>query len=129
VVDLDGTLLRTDLLLESALLLIKRKPWFALLMPLWLLLSFAFFPFLSVWPSGSAPRLIQHHQDDRKIRAGLECPRGWDWSARYSNNEMLVESYEWYLANRGAVLANTGGASHHQSTVEQGALKLLHWFL
>jgi hypothetical protein len=66
---------------------------------------------------------------DRKIRARLECPRGWDWSARYSNNEMLVESYEWYLANRGAVLANTGAASHHQSAVEQGALKLLHWFL
>ena len=37
VVDLDGTLLRTDLLLESALRLIKQKPWLALRMPLWLL--------------------------------------------------------------------------------------------
>jgi 4-hydroxybenzoate polyprenyltransferase/phosphoserine phosphatase len=37
VVDLDGTLLRTDLLLESALRLIKQTPWLALLMPLWLL--------------------------------------------------------------------------------------------
>ena len=37
VVDLDGTLLRTDLLLESALRLIKQKPWLALWMPLWLL--------------------------------------------------------------------------------------------
>jgi 4-hydroxybenzoate polyprenyltransferase len=37
VVDLDGTLLRTDLLLESALCLIKQKPWLALLMPFWLL--------------------------------------------------------------------------------------------
>jgi 4-hydroxybenzoate polyprenyltransferase len=35
-VDLDGTLLRTDLLLESALRLIKQRPWIALLMPLWL---------------------------------------------------------------------------------------------
>jgi nucleoside-diphosphate-sugar epimerase len=51
------------------------------------------------------------------------------WSPRYSNNEMLVESYEWYLANRAAVLASTGTASHHRSAVEQGALKLLHWFL
>ena len=51
------------------------------------------------------------------------------WSPRYSNNEMLVESYEWYLANRAAVLAGTGTASHHRSAVEQGALKLLHWFL
>jgi hypothetical protein len=47
-VDLDGTLLRTDLPVESALLLIKQKPWFALLMPLWLLLSFAFFLFLGL---------------------------------------------------------------------------------
>jgi len=37
VVDLDGTLLRTDLLLESALRLIKQRPWLILFMPLWLL--------------------------------------------------------------------------------------------
>ena len=37
VVDLDGTLLRTDLLLESALRLIKQRPLLGLLMPLWLL--------------------------------------------------------------------------------------------
>ena len=37
VVDLDGTLLRTDLLLESALRLIRQKPWLVLLMPIWLL--------------------------------------------------------------------------------------------
>lgn len=37
VVDLDGTLIRTDLLLESTLRLIKKKPWLALRIPLWLL--------------------------------------------------------------------------------------------
>ena len=37
VVDLDGTLLRTDLLLESALHLIKQKPWLGVLIPLWFL--------------------------------------------------------------------------------------------
>ena len=37
VVDLDGTLLRTDLLLESALRLVKQKPWTLLAMPLWIL--------------------------------------------------------------------------------------------
>jgi 4-hydroxybenzoate polyprenyltransferase/phosphoserine phosphatase len=37
VVDLDGTLLRTDLTLESALRLVKQKPWLALLIPFWLL--------------------------------------------------------------------------------------------
>jgi len=37
VVDLDGTLLLTDLLHESALLLLKQKPWAVLLIPLWLI--------------------------------------------------------------------------------------------
>jgi 4-hydroxybenzoate polyprenyltransferase len=37
VVDLDGTLLRTDLLFESALRLIKQRPWLALMVPFWLL--------------------------------------------------------------------------------------------
>src|SRR5947209_16860003 len=37
VVDLDGTLLRTDLTFESAFRLIKQKPWLALLIPFWLL--------------------------------------------------------------------------------------------
>ena len=29
------------------------------------------------------------------------------WSPRYSNNEMFVQSYEWYLTNRTAVLTGT----------------------
>jgi 4-hydroxybenzoate polyprenyltransferase len=36
-VDLDGTLIRTDLLAESALLLLKSKPWLVGLIPLWML--------------------------------------------------------------------------------------------
>jgi len=36
-VDLDGTLLKTDLLYESALVLLGRKPWLLFLLPLWLL--------------------------------------------------------------------------------------------
>jgi len=37
VVDLDGTLLRTDLLSESLLVLLKRNPLYILLLPFWLL--------------------------------------------------------------------------------------------
>jgi nucleoside-diphosphate-sugar epimerase len=51
------------------------------------------------------------------------------WCPRYSNNEMFVESYQWYLAHRAAVLAGTGAASHHRSALKQGALRILHWFL
>jgi 4-hydroxybenzoate polyprenyltransferase/phosphoserine phosphatase len=36
-VDLDGTLVRTDTLWESVLVLVKKSPWLTLLLPLWLL--------------------------------------------------------------------------------------------
>lgn len=36
-IDLDGTLLRSDLLLESLLALLASRPWMLLLLPLWLL--------------------------------------------------------------------------------------------
>lgn len=36
-VDLDGTLLRSDLLLESTLALLARRPWLLLALPVWLL--------------------------------------------------------------------------------------------
>lgn len=51
------------------------------------------------------------------------------WSPHYSNIEMFAESYDWYVANRSAVLARTGASSQHRSAVRQGILKLLHWFL
>lgn len=38
-VDLDGTLILTDVLLESTLLLIKRNPFYVFLLPIWLLRS------------------------------------------------------------------------------------------
>jgi 4-hydroxybenzoate polyprenyltransferase len=37
VVDLDGSLVKTDLLVESVVALFKQKPWYLLLLPLWLL--------------------------------------------------------------------------------------------
>ena len=41
-VDLDGTLVKTDLLLESLLVLLKAQPWMLFLLPLWLLRGRAF---------------------------------------------------------------------------------------
>lgn len=46
------------------------------------------------------------------------------WKPRYSNDEMFVQSYEWYLKNREAVLRGSG-ASHHRSAVKQGILNLV----
>lgn len=46
------------------------------------------------------------------------------WEPRYSNAEMIAESYDWYVAHREEVLARKD-ASHHRSPVKLGVLKLL----
>jgi len=46
------------------------------------------------------------------------------WSSTRSNEDALIESYEWFLANRSSVVEGSGG-SHHQSPVKLGVLKLL----
>ena len=45
------------------------------------------------------------------------------WQPAWSNDEMFVQSYEWFLANR----ASTGSldASHHRRSAKQGALGLI----
>ncbi|MFN8125152.1 MAG: NAD-dependent epimerase/dehydratase family protein [Candidatus Nanopelagicales bacterium] len=44
------------------------------------------------------------------------------WSPQYSNDQMICESYDWFLSHRGDL--STHGVSHHTSTVKQGALAL-----
>lgn len=46
------------------------------------------------------------------------------WSSRFSNKEMIIESYQWYIANREKVL-NIQGLSHHRSSIKQGILSLV----
>ena len=46
------------------------------------------------------------------------------WRPRYSNAEMLIESYEWFLSNRG-VFGRSGDASVHRTPAKQGALGLV----
>jgi nucleoside-diphosphate-sugar epimerase len=47
------------------------------------------------------------------------------WEPRYSNAAMIVESYEWFLANRSTLVAE--GRSSHRSPVRQGAPRMLKW--
>ena len=51
------------------------------------------------------------------------------WQPRFSNNEMFVESYRWYAANRDSVLRGSPGTSHHKAAVNQRALAALRWIL
>jgi nucleoside-diphosphate-sugar epimerase len=48
------------------------------------------------------------------------------WSATRSNDEMLIESYDYYVTHRDEVLARRG-ASHHRSPIRQGILRLLEY--
>jgi nucleoside-diphosphate-sugar epimerase len=53
-----------------------------------------------------------------------KAKRELGWQPRYSNNEMFVASYDWYLQHRDEVL-RSHGASHHRSAVKQGVLALI----
>lgn len=46
------------------------------------------------------------------------------WQPKYSNLEMIAESYDWYILHREEVLARKD-ASHHRSAVRLGVLKIL----
>lgn len=50
------------------------------------------------------------------------------WRPKISNDEMFIQSYDWYIANRDQVLAVTVG-SHHRRGVKYGVLKLVKWVL
>lgn len=46
------------------------------------------------------------------------------WHPTYSNEEAMIASYDWYLANREAVLSSKWTASPHKSAVKQGILRV-----
>jgi nucleoside-diphosphate-sugar epimerase len=45
------------------------------------------------------------------------------WKSTHSNESMVIESYEWFLAHRGEL--GGAGRSHHQSPARLGLLRLL----
>jgi nucleoside-diphosphate-sugar epimerase len=48
------------------------------------------------------------------------------WQPRFSNDEMIADSYDWFLAHRGE---RASGLSSHRSPVRQGILKLVRRLL
>ena len=49
------------------------------------------------------------------------------FNPKYSNIEMLVESYDWYVKNRDIILHENKDMSHHRSRLNEGVLKILKW--
>jgi nucleoside-diphosphate-sugar epimerase len=52
-----------------------------------------------------------------------------DWTPKYSNKEMIVESYNYYIKNRERILNGNLNLSHHKTGVKQGILKLINFFI
>ncbi len=50
--------------------------------------------------------------------------RNLDWNPRFSNEQMLIESYEYYINNRQEILNDETLTSHHKSALKQGILKI-----
>ena len=57
-----------------------------------------------------------------------KAQRELGWRPKFSNLQMFIESYDWYLRNRDSILNATGG-SHHRSAVKQGILGTVKRFL
>lgn len=53
-----------------------------------------------------------------------KAKRELGWSSRWSNDEMLCQSYDWYRAHKAEVLA-AKDASPHRSALKQGVLALV----
>jgi nucleoside-diphosphate-sugar epimerase len=47
------------------------------------------------------------------------------WEPKHSNTSMLIESYEWYLANRASGADAAASRSHHQTAVRPGLVRAL----
>lgn len=57
-----------------------------------------------------------------------KATRDLGWKPRYSNDEMIVESYDWFLAHRGDA-ADPSQLSSHRSPVREGVLRLVRRLL
>lgn len=47
------------------------------------------------------------------------------WSPRFSNEEMMIESYDWYLQHRDQVQTDRSARSRHRSPLRQGVLNVV----
>lgn len=53
-----------------------------------------------------------------------------DWNPKYSNSQMFIEAYDWYIENREYLEKNNDdNRSPHRSSVKQGVLKILKWII
>ena len=48
-----------------------------------------------------------------------------NWEPKYTNAEMMIQSYKWYISNKNKLLSNKKNDYDHQAIVKEGFLKYL----
>ncbi len=106
-VDLDGTLIKSDLLFESLVAFLKHKPWLLLLLPFWLLRGKAALKRSLAQRVSIDARLLPY--DDRVVD-GLraEKARGREIVLATSADEILARDVAGHLGLFSRVLASDG---------------------
>lgn len=106
-VDLDDTLLQTDLLYETLLVLVKRSPWSLFLLPVWLFKGRAFFKQEIVRRSDLAVEQLPFRRD---LIAYLrsEAARGRRLILVTASDELLARRVNEYLGLFSEILASNG---------------------
>ncbi len=51
-----------------------------------------------------------------------------NWIPKYSNSEMICESYDWFCSNYKKIYGKTENISIHKKPIEEGILSILKWF-
>lgn len=51
------------------------------------------------------------------------------WKSKFSNTDMMIQNYEWYIKNRENILNSSEEKSHHKSIVKQKILTYVSKFL
>lgn len=81
--------------------------------------------FLGLSPLGAYHALMY----GRSMYFDIDKPRQeLDWEPRFSNSDMFIESYDWYLDHRDEVYNRTGN-SPHKSAINQRLLGLVKYLL
>ena len=106
-VDLDGTLITTDVLFESLLQLIRSKPWYLALLPFWLLSGRAFLKRRIAEASPVDPATLPYNQELLDwLRE--EKRRGTNLVLTTAADERIARSVADYLGIFDEVLASNG---------------------
>jgi phosphoserine phosphatase len=116
-IDLDGTLIRTDMLFESAAALLRKKPWLAFAMPRWLMQGKAVLKHEIASRVSIDPALLPYNEDFLEW-AMAEHARGRTLVLATASNRQLADAICGYLPIFGTVIASNG------RTNQKGVTKL-----